>query len=124
MSDLLIKKSKIQGKGVFAGRVFEKGEVVLKWKPKILKLSEMKNLSAKEKHYLYKAGKNKYFLEQPPERYVNHSCNPNTRVKNYCDVAIRNIRRGEEITSYYKKASLPLGFVCNCGRKNCSKVIR
>ncbi len=34
MKDIVVKKSKIIGKGVFAIRDFKKGEVVLKWNPK------------------------------------------------------------------------------------------
>ena len=43
------------------------------------------------------------FLYGEPERYVNHSSNPNTHpnlvnaVK--CDVAIRNIKKGEMVTT-------------------------
>jgi len=29
--DVLVKRSKIEGKGVFAKRNFKKGEVVIKW---------------------------------------------------------------------------------------------
>ena len=29
--DVIIKKSKIEGKGVFAARDFKKGEIVVKW---------------------------------------------------------------------------------------------
>ncbi|MDP2933242.1 MAG: SET domain-containing protein-lysine N-methyltransferase [bacterium] len=121
---IIVKRSRIQGKGIFAARDFEKGEVVLKWKPKILNKPELVKLSEREKHFIYKAGKNKYFLEQPPERYVNHSCDANTSVKNLCDVAIRNIRKGEEMTSYYKKESLPVGFVCKCGSKKCKRILK
>lgn len=124
LNNVSVKISKIQGKGVFANKNFKKGEVVLKWKPKILKESDLGKLTEKEKHYIYKAGKNKYFLEQPPERYVNHSCDPNTKVKNQCDVAVKDIRKGEEITSFYGKASLPVGFICKCGNVKCRKLIK
>jgi GxxExxY protein len=30
---------------------------------------------------------------QPPEKFVNHSCEANTQVKNSCDVAVRNIKK-------------------------------
>lgn len=118
--DIIIKKSKINKKGVFAARDFKKGEIVLKWKPKILKKEEIKNLKNSQKHYIYKAGKNKYFLMQPPERFINHSCEANTRTKNNCDIAVRNIKKSEEITSDYGKGS-SVSFECECGSKKCKK---
>lgn len=115
--NVVVKKSKIDKRGVFAVRDFEKGEVVLKWRPRILKKLEVDKLSDNEKHYIDRVDK-KYFLMQAPEKYVNHSCEPNTKAKNNCDVAIRNIKKGEEITSNYSKNSL-MPFKCICGSKKC-----
>ena len=36
MSNVIVKKSKINKKGVFAVKDFKKGEIVLKWNPKII----------------------------------------------------------------------------------------
>lgn len=123
--DLIVKKSKIDKKGAFAARDFKKGEVVLKWNPKILTKAEVGKLPSGKRHYLYRAGKNKYFFMQSPEKYLNHSCKPNTRIKNYCDVATRDIKKGEEITSDYtqNKGDLSVSFKCNCGSKNCKGMI-
>ncbi len=120
--DIIIKRSKINKKGVFAARNFKKGEEVIKWGHSIINKSEIGKLDASDKHYIYKVGENKYFLMQSPEKYVNHSCAANTRVKNCCDVAIRDIRKGEEITSDYGKGG-SVSFVCKCGSKNCRDMI-
>jgi SET domain-containing protein len=112
--DIVVKKSKINGKGVFAKRDFKKGEIVLKWNPKILTKLEADKLTIKQKHYLYQK-RNKYFLMQSPEKYVNHSCDANTVAKNKSDIATRNIRKGEEVTSSYANFS----FKCTCGSKKC-----
>lgn len=117
--DVTIKKSKINKKGVFAARDFKKGEIVLKWNPKILGKVKVEKLKDNQRHYLYKVAKNRYFLMQSPEKFVNHSCEANTRVKNNYDVAIRNIKKGEEITSDYGKNSSVV-FACKCGSKICS----
>ena len=114
MDNLIIKKSKIQGKGIFANKDFKKGEIVLRWTPKRLIKEEADKLTTKQKHYLYQE-KNKYFLMQSPEKYVNRSCNANTIPENLCDVAVRSIKKGEEITSNYKNIS----FKCKCGAKGC-----
>lgn len=119
--DVIVKKSRINKKGVFALRDFKKGEVVLKWNPKILKDSEFVKLKGSQKHYLHKVGKIKYLM-QYPEKFVNHSCQPNTKVKNRCDVALKDIKIGEEITSNYGKYA-PVSFECKCGNKNCRGVI-
>ena len=123
-TNVVIKKSKIHGKGVFANRDFKKGEVVLRWKPKLLKESEIQKLPAKERHYVYKDKKGKYFLMQAPEKYVNHSCEANTIVKNQCDVAIRHIKKGEEITSDYGKEGSFVNFICKCGSKKCRGIVK
>ena len=122
MKEIIVKKSKINKKGVFAGRDFKKGEVVLKWHPKVLVQSEAQKIADSQKNYLYKAGRNKYFLMQPPERFVNHSCEANTKTENDCDIAIRKIKQGEEITSSYGKGGA-VSFKCECGSKNCNGVV-
>ncbi|MFA6325180.1 MAG: SET domain-containing protein [Candidatus Paceibacterota bacterium] len=112
--DIIVKKSKIQGKGVFANKFFKKGEVVLKWNSKKITKEEADKLNINQKHYLYKE-RNKYFLMQSPEKYINRSCDPNTIPKNQCDVAVRSIKKGEEITSSYNN----VGFKCKCEFEGC-----
>jgi hypothetical protein len=34
-----------------------------------------------------------YVIMQEPEKRVNHSCNANTTAKDFCDVAIRDIKK-------------------------------
>ena len=121
MVDIIIKKSKISGKGVFAGRDYEKGEIVIRWNPKIIEKSKIGELPKKLLSYIDKSGDN-YYLMQPPEKYVNHSCQPNTMVKNDCDVAIRGIKKGEEITSDYSGQEFE-SFECKCGSRKCKKFI-
>lgn len=76
--DIIVKKSKIQGKGVFANKDFKKGEIVLRWNPKKITKKESEKLSVKERHYL-EYQNSQYLLMQPQERYVNHSCDSNLR---------------------------------------------
>ncbi|MFH1276051.1 MAG: SET domain-containing protein [Candidatus Woesearchaeota archaeon] len=125
--DVEIRDSKINGKGVFALKDFKKGEIVIKWDlSKVLTDKEVTNLSEDEKKYLdFTNGK--HVLQQPPARYVNHSCNPNTSVEiiKFCDVAIKDIKKEEEITSDYStQLSEGIKFKCNCGDKDCRKIIK
>ncbi|MFH1607637.1 MAG: SET domain-containing protein-lysine N-methyltransferase [archaeon] len=123
MKDAIIKNSKIHGKGTFANRDFKKGEVVIKYNLKELTKEEFENLPEKEKHYTSKED-GKYLLFLPPARFVNHSCEANTNPMNKSDVAIKGIKKGEEITTDYTKDNVPgLNMKCNCGSKNCKRVI-
>ena len=121
-----IKKSKIHGKGVFANKNFKKGQVVIKYNLKPLTKKEFESLPESEKHFTsFEDGK--YWLFLPPERYVNHSCEPNTNpnLKEKSDFAIKNIKKGEEIVTDYRKDDVPgLDMKCNCGSKNCQKRIK
>lgn len=47
----------------------------------------------------------KIYLCSSPEKYVNHSSNPNTvqDLINRCDIALRDIKKGEEITTDSRK---------------------
>lgn len=122
---VLVKESKIEGKGVFAIRNFKKGEIVLYWDTKqILEKDIIDTLSEADKKYITVINGH-YTKMQEPEKFVNHSCEPNTYVDNFCDVALQNISEGEEITSDYTN-SLPDGIVieCNCGRIYCRGVIK
>lgn len=100
MNDILIGKGNMSGKGVFANRNFNKGETVIKYNLKPLTNKEFDKLSKSDKNFVHKH-LGKLFLYSSPERYVNHSSNPNTvqDLKNKCDVALRDLSKGEEITT-------------------------
>jgi SET domain-containing protein len=125
MVNVIVKESKIHEKGVFASRNFKKGEVVLKWDiSHELTKKEVDSMPEEEKRYVtFFDGK--YVLMQPPERYVNHSCEANTHAENFCDVAKRDIMEGEEITADYAEEGVPdMNMKCKCGSKNCRGIIK
>jgi SET domain-containing protein len=124
MADIQIKKSTVAGKGAFAGRNFKKGEIILRWKPKVISAFEAKQLSNAEKHYICPGLANEYWLMQKPERYINHSCAPNTKAKNGADIAIKDIKKGEELTSDYSLGNSLTSFKCNCQAKNCKGFVK
>jgi uncharacterized protein len=115
-----VKDSKIEGLGVFAKHDFKKGEVIFKWKP-IKTVTDENRASIPE----YERDRYITFLDDEtevlmgiPERYVNHSCDPNTNAIDGADVAVRDIKTGEEITADYKGEHLE--FQCKgCGSPNC-----
>ncbi len=121
--DIIVKKSNINGFGVFAGRDFKVGVIVLRWDiSNVLSDDEVAKLSVEEKKYIsYVNGK--YIVMQDTERYVNHSCDANTKAEKFCDIAARDIKMGEEITSNYEKTSpANARMKCDCGSKNCQGV--
>ena len=119
-NDVEIGKSKLSGQGLFARRHFTKGELVLRWDTshKIAR-TEVDSLDAAEQHYLNPYDESFYILLSEPERYVNHSCDNNTKVVNFCDVAVREIAPGEEITSDYRSGGVEIDFECGCGAATC-----
>ncbi|MFH1233086.1 MAG: SET domain-containing protein-lysine N-methyltransferase [Patescibacteria group bacterium] len=123
MVEINFKKSKIHGFGIFATRDFKKGELVIRWKShKQIAKENINKLSEEEKHNIsYIDGE---YILVPPEGRINHSCNPNVHLANFCYIAKRDIKNGEEITADYRKES-EHGFEmkCNCGSKNCVGII-
>ncbi|MCF7834374.1 MAG: SET domain-containing protein [Candidatus Pacebacteria bacterium] len=100
MPEIIIGKGEIFGKGVYANRNFKKGEIVIHYRLKKLTDDDLENLSEEEKYSVHTHYGEKY-LYSIPERYVNHSSNPNTTqdIKKGCDIAFRNIQKGEQITT-------------------------
>ncbi len=102
--DVIIGESKVKqfphGKGVFANRDFKKGEIVIQYKLKPITKKEFENLPEDEKEYTH-IHWGQIYLYPLPERYVNTCDNPNTLpdLKRQCDVAIKDIKKGEEITT-------------------------
>ena len=119
-----IKKSAIEGKGVFATQNFKKGDVVLQWDvTHIIPKEKVDKMSNKDKKYISYMNK-QFVIMQEPEKYVNHSCEPNTTAKNFCDIALRDINEGEEITgNYFEELPPDTRMKCHCKSKNCKKRI-
>jgi hypothetical protein len=109
MSDVTIGVGKLAGKGVFADRDFNKGEVVIKYNLKPLTLEEYKNLPESEKKFVH-THKGQIYLYSEPERYVNHSFKGNVSqdLEKQADIALRDIKKGEEITGDATKDEIPL----------------
>ena len=83
-----IRRSGIDGQGVFALRPFNAGEVVLRWDvSRRVPRGEVSGLPDIEKKYLHPYDADSLVVVQPPERYVNHSCENNTEVRDFSDIS-------------------------------------
>jgi SET domain-containing protein len=119
-NDVAIGPSTISGRGLFARRAFNKGDVVLRWDlSQKIRRATMDSLPPEQRHFLNPFDDEFFVLLGEPERYVNHSCANSTRVEAFTDVAVRDILRGEEITSDYRSGGAVVDFVCCCGAPNC-----
>lgn len=125
MADVVVKKSAKEGKGVFAARDFKKGEVVVKWDTSHkLTTEELKKISKDDQNHTDYVGQGLYVVMQAPAKFVNHSCEPNTYVKDAQDIALRDIKKGEEITTDYSINGVDdWELKCNCGSKKCRKIV-
>ena len=121
-----ISKSGIEGMGVFASKDIKKGEMVYSFeKGKVVGVTDIQNIPEREKRYLDKVGEDEFEIIEQPARYVNHSCDPNVVEKERVAYAIKDIKKGEEITIDYDKiAYLEKPFECQCGSKNCRGLVR
>ena len=116
-------------KGLFARKDIIAGSVIFLMKGII---------STRANKYSVQMGQDKH-IDFPPVRkpnddldyawqYVNHSCEPNGYVNaaEYTFCALRNIRKGEEITFNYltTESELATPFRCECGSAKCFGFIR
>jgi len=110
-----------KGLGVFANKNFRKGETVIHFKADIVPRSKAsaEAVTVDDKFSI----DTKWLV---PEAFINHSCSPNTRINviGFLYIAIKNIRKDEEITYNYLTTEYDMknngdSFKCECGSKNC-----
>lgn len=135
----LIKKSGKKGKGVFATRDIKKGELIMIRDYSKLKRYKLGSKALSKSNHVDCVGNKEYVIDNSPNSYINHSCEPNTKTiiisknkaKNY---ALKNIKKGEELTHSYAPSKKELAqakkqrlhiwkMKCRCGSKKCKKII-
>jgi len=124
-----IGKSRIVGKGLFAGQDIKKGMTILRYiGTKISKEQTARELAKGNAYICY--FNDRYDIDgntlKNTARYINHSCDPNCEIQTTSRaiwiVALRDITAGEELTYRYDYEYEPDGyrdFPCYCGAKNC-----
>jgi SET domain-containing protein len=128
MKDLVLKQTK-KGRSVFANRDFRKGEFIIEFRGRIYSRKDMpRGFNSHDNHYL-QIGKDAYLGPvKSIDDSINHSCNPNAgfRIgKKVLLFAIKNIKKGDEITFDYS-TTMSDGMwkmECICSARNCRRVI-
>jgi len=107
-----------KGLGVFANRNFRPGETLIHFKADIVPHAEA---SAEAVMIDDKVSLDTKWLV--PEAFINHSCSPNTTIDvvSFRYVAMREIRKDEEMTYNYNTTEYDMGdgFKCECGSRRC-----
>ncbi|MEK7586202.1 MAG: SET domain-containing protein [Patescibacteria group bacterium] len=123
-----IGKSKLHGKGLFAKKDIKKGEIVFIIKGKKIKFLINSQAKAKIAGFNWVGiGKNEWRDPNKHCVYFNHSCDANTAILGHVTViALRNIKKGEEVTFDYSttEADIFWQIRCHCKEKNCRKTIK
>ena len=115
-----------KGKGVFASRRIEPGELVWdyageeRW---------IKDIPKKVWRYCFQVDYDRYVVPEKGSAgwFMNHSCEPDCVIMGRSKiVSLRRIEKGEEVTFDYSTNVGWEGFSmrCKCGRKTCRKVVK
>lgn len=129
MKKIYIGKSKINGKGLFAGEAIKKGDRIQYINGKKVK-NEVKSSKEAAMIINWIGVSRKFYLdtEGTPFRYINHSCDANAAINGTKTVvALRDIPKDGEITIDYSMSDADpfwRGIRCHCDAKHCRKVIR
>src|SRR5919205_2427809 len=116
-------------KGLYAGKDIIAGAVIFVLKGRITSRGNKYSIQLdRDKHLDFP------LIRKPNDdldyawQYVNHSCDPNGYVNaaEYTFCALRNIRKGEEITFNYLTTEYEMAapFRCECGSAKCFGLIR
>jgi len=122
---VIVKESRKEGKGIFALHDIKEGEIILEMDDsQVVEKDKVKELSEEDQNHTDYIGNGKYSVMKSPEKFINHSCDPNTFVKNRKVIAMKDIDKNEEITYDYSINGIdPWEMNCKCGSKNCRKIV-
>ena len=126
MKHIYHANSKIDGLGVFAGENIKKGESIqyIKGEAKFY-VPKNKSESLSYPNWIG-VGKNKWIDPDYPNKYLNHSCNPNSGIKGKVTmIALKDIKEGEEVTIDYSiiEGDYMWEMKCKCDESNCRGII-
>jgi len=123
---LYVAKSALVGRGLFAGTPIPARAKIGEFEGEVIGLREARR-RAKGRAIIAIVELERHALDATRSRrgfrFINHSCAPNTffrctpeRAEVY---ALRDIRRGEELTVDYGESQHDGALACRCGAPNC-----
>lgn len=137
MKPFVMKGNSIAGFGIYAARNIREGEIIFKGEERaqriVTKRHVQKNWNEEEKlhfrRYAYPVSKELFILwDDDPSEWApqNHSCEPNTAFNGLNVLAIKNIKKGEELTLDYAEFldENMEPFDCQCSASNCRGIIK
>lgn len=122
-----LRDSSIEGTGVFAKEGFARGDPILAIDDsRVVTDNDPLRDDEDEKYCDYPD--DQVILMQPPERYINHACEPNAYVQTIGDtrylLAMTDIGRDDEITIDYRlDCHTDESDACFCGTERCSGTV-
>lgn len=130
---IVVRNAKvIEGRGLVSTGLIRKGELVSRLEPNQPKteiaeiLTWSKDAQEEFLFHSYQCSETQYVSEEGIERFMNHSCDPNTWwADDDTMIARRDIRAGEEITYDYSTTEVAIDFQmeCHCGAAICRGVV-
>ncbi len=136
MEKVEIRETKKKGKGIYALKNLKKGEHILDITGKIIETENPLDYPEEIREHWGPLGKKgnkfRFITPESPWMYMNHSCDSNAGIINDRKlIATRDIQKGEEITIDYSTLDIEsltqgkkqLTMKCECGSKNCRKII-
>lgn len=122
---LAVGNSEVEGKGLFARRTIQAGEVLIVYGGRLIGDAELgalgphSTLAVAEGQHLVQA-------QDDPAQYVNHSCDSNAWLRDQITlIARRPIETGDEVTLDYALVTSQSDWdmCCDCGASNCRGTI-
>ena len=135
-SYLLVRRSRIHGRGVFAAKRFRKGARIIEYTGRRILWSSVPDELDDPRMYYFGLDDGKRVIDPSvggnEAQWINHSCDPNCEVRETRGRifihASRNIRPGEELFYDYhletdddvpRTKEIEAEAPCHCGSKNC-----
>ena len=130
-SNIVVRKSPIHGKGVFATQPIKKGEILHQMDGRAVGLLKCFWLILTKKVQIdmpLQIGNRSYFILDEFSESFNHSCEPLCAITDKNEIiAIKDIEVGQELTYDYAMTVLPTFYTknwkmsCGCNAKTCRK---
>jgi uncharacterized protein len=129
--NVVVRPSGVHGRGLFAARDIAEGERVLQYMGELVDKAEGTRRTDRQwdrgRVYTFELNKTHDIDGSPAwnvARLANHSCDPNCESRNdrgraIWIVALRDIRKGEEISYDYNFPLTDPPPICRCGAANC-----